>query len=207
MVQRLLSTPAIDGFFDARQWQILPFQRAAWQAYADGESMLIHAATGQGKTLAAWLGPLAEASDAQEPLRVLWLTPMRALAADTQAQLQAAADALQIPWQVGLRTGDSSSSQRSRQQIVDALFADSPPQAKAHLAPTIAAFTAQLDRGARQYNEMVTAAAQLVSAANSGSLSSSPMSQRRYRDQLSLATDRLTGWAQAFDELGRLRGA
>ena len=75
MVQRLLSTPAIDGFFDARQWQILPFQRAAWQAYADGESMLIHAATGQGKTLAAWLGPLAEASDAQEPLRVLWLTP------------------------------------------------------------------------------------------------------------------------------------
>ncbi|MEQ9012422.1 ligase-associated DNA damage response DEXH box helicase [Algiphilus sp.] len=116
MVQRLLSTHAIDGFFDARQWQILPFQRAAWQAYADGESMLIHAATGQGKTLAAWLGPLAEASDAQEPLRVLWLTPMRALAADTQAQLQAAADALQIPWQVGLRTGDSSSSQRSRQR-------------------------------------------------------------------------------------------
>ncbi|MHA7833349.1 MAG: ligase-associated DNA damage response DEXH box helicase, partial [Algiphilus sp.] len=116
MVQRLLSTHAIDGFFDARQWQILPFQRAAWQAYADGESMLIHAATGQGKTLAAWLGPLAEACDAQEPLRVLWLTPMRALAADTQAQLQAAADALQIPWQVGLRTGDSSSSQRSRQR-------------------------------------------------------------------------------------------
>ena len=85
--------------------------------------------------------------------------------------------------------------------------AKSTPQARAHLAPTIAAFGAQLDRGARQYNEMVSAAAQLVSAANSGSLSSSPMSQRRYRDQLSLATDRLTGWAQAFDELGRLRGA
>jgi hypothetical protein len=83
----------------------------------------------------------------------------------------------------------------------------SAPQSGAHLAPTIAAFTAQLDRGARQYDEMVSAAAQLVSAANSGSMSSSPMSQRRYRDQLSLATDRLAGWAQAFDELGRLRGA
>ncbi len=33
------------------------------------------------------------------------------------------------------------------------------------------------------------------------------MSQRRYRDELVMATDRLTGWAQAFDELGQLRGA
>ncbi len=84
----------------------------------------------------------------------------------------------------------------------------SAPQSRAHLAPTIAAFTTQLDRGARQYNEMVTAAAQLVSAANSGSMSSSPMSQQRYRDRArSMATDRLIGWAQAFDELGRLRQA
>ncbi|MFG1929775.1 hypothetical protein ACGFK1_03840 [Mycobacterium sp. NPDC048908] len=83
----------------------------------------------------------------------------------------------------------------------------SAPQSRAYLAPTIAAFTAQLDHGARQYNELVTAAAQLVSAANSGSLSSSPMSQQRYRDELVNATDRLMGWAQAFDELGRLRGA
>lgn len=81
----------------------------------------------------------------------------------------------------------------------------SAPQSRPHLAPTIAAFSAQLDRGARQYNEMVSAAAQLVSAANSGSMSSSPMTQRRYRDELTSATDRLTGWAQAFDELGRLR--
>ena len=84
---------------------------------------------------------------------------------------------------------------------------NSAPQSRAHLAPTIAAFRMQLDRGAHQYNEMVSAAAQLVSAANSGSMSSSPMSQRRYRDELVMATDRLTGWAQAFDELGRLKGA
>ncbi|MGD9620416.1 MAG: hypothetical protein AB7G47_07745 [Mycolicibacterium sp.] len=84
---------------------------------------------------------------------------------------------------------------------------NSAPQSHAYLAPTITAFRAQLDRGAHQYNEMVAAAAQLVPAANSGSMSSSPMSQRRYRDELVLATDRLTGWAQAFDELGRLKGA
>lgn len=85
------------------------------------------------------------------------------------------------------------------------------PGSRAHLAPTIAAFTAQLDNGARQYNDMVTAAAQLVSAANqaggAGPMSGSPMSQQRYRDELGNATDRLTGWAQAFDELGQLRRA
>jgi hypothetical protein len=83
----------------------------------------------------------------------------------------------------------------------------SAPQSRSHLGPTVQAFTMQLEQGARQYNDMVTAAAQLVSAANTGSMSSSPMTQQRYRDELSNATDRLMGWAQAFDELGRLRGA
>ena len=57
---------------------------------------------------------------------------------------------------------------------------------------------------------MVDAAAQLVSAANNGPMSSSPLSNTtmyngRYRDELVNATDRLQGWAQAFDELGNLR--
>ena len=81
------------------------------------------------------------------------------------------------------------------------------PHSQSYLAPTINAFTAQLNAGVRQYNEMVTAAAQLVSAANTGAMSSSPMSQQRYRNELAGATDRLMGWAQAFDELGQLRRA
>jgi hypothetical protein len=85
--------------------------------------------------------------------------------------------------------------------------ASAAPQSRVHLTPTIRAFTAQLDSGVRQYNEMVEAAAQLVSAANSGTMSSSPMSAQRYRHELGTATDRLAGWAQAFDELGHLRGA
>lgn len=85
--------------------------------------------------------------------------------------------------------------------------ASAAPQSRVHLTPTIRAFAAQLDSGARQYDEMVAAAAQLVSAANTGTLSSSPMSTQRYRNELGDATDRLAGWAQAFDELGHLRGA
>jgi hypothetical protein len=72
-----------------------------------------------------------------------------------------------------------------------------------HLVPTINAFTAQLSAGVRQYNEMVTAAAQLVSSANGDGLTDA----QRYRTELAGATDRLVGWAQAFDELGGLRGA
>jgi hypothetical protein len=81
--------------------------------------------------------------------------------------------------------------------------AHSTQTSRPYLAPTINAFTAQLSTGVRQYNEMVTAAAQLVSAA-SGETAGAVNSQQRYRAELTGATDRLIGWAQAFDELGGL---
>ncbi|MEO7998419.1 MAG: hypothetical protein ABI852_13295, partial [Gemmatimonadaceae bacterium] len=48
-------------WFASRKWKPFPFQREVWDAYARGESGLIHAATGTGKTYAAWLGPVLEA--------------------------------------------------------------------------------------------------------------------------------------------------
>ncbi|MCV7078816.1 phage shock envelope stress response protein PspM [Mycobacterium szulgai] len=72
-----------------------------------------------------------------------------------------------------------------------------------YLVPTINAYTAQLGAGVRQYNEMVTAAAQLVSSASGDG--GAALSRQRYRAELVDATDRLTGWAQAFDELGGLQ--
>jgi hypothetical protein len=85
--------------------------------------------------------------------------------------------------------------------------ADCTPQSRSYLAPSINAFTAQLSAGVRQYNEMVTAAAHLVSSANNDSpdsVAASSISRQRYREELVGATDRLVGWAQAFDELGGL---
>lgn len=77
--------------------------------------------------------------------------------------------------------------------------------ARPYLAPTINALTAQLNTGVRQYNEMVTAAAQLVASANDGS-GRAALSRlwQRHRDELTGATDRLRGWSYAFEELGRL---
>ncbi|MEP7068307.1 MAG: DEAD/DEAH box helicase, partial [Usitatibacter sp.] len=118
----------LESWFAANGWQAFDFQREVWRAYLDGESGLVHSATGSGKTLAASLGPLAEWIEEQEQLgesgkvdtkapalRVLWITPMRALAADTVLSIDRAVTGLGLPWTVGLRTGDTSSAERARQ--------------------------------------------------------------------------------------------
>jgi ATP-dependent helicase Lhr and Lhr-like helicase len=121
-VPRPLQTPPpsaaspLERWFSQQGWPVAAFQREAWDAYARGESGLIHAPTGTGKTLAAWGGPLLAARSAEEPLRVLWITPMRALAADTAENLQQAADALGVPWAVERRTGDTGAAARARQR-------------------------------------------------------------------------------------------
>jgi ATP-dependent Lhr-like helicase len=111
-------------WFTAHNWTPFRFQRRAWSACLDGKSGLIHAGT--GKTYAAWMGPLiqwmAQRRDepgkrkrSDEPLRVLWVTPLRALAADTMQTLESPLRDLQIPWTLESRTGDTSSTVRNRQ--------------------------------------------------------------------------------------------
>jgi ATP-dependent Lhr-like helicase len=119
----------VEQYFAARGWQPFDFQRQTWAAYLAGRSGLVHAVTGAGKTLAVWLGPLIEAlaesdaaaqgrraRDASPPLRVLWITPLRALAADTEQALGEPIAALGLPWTLERRTGDTSSSLRAKQK-------------------------------------------------------------------------------------------
>src|SRR3954471_10897090 len=94
-----------EEWFASRGWRPFAFQREVWAAYRAGESGLVHAATGTGKTLAAWgavvnhwladdatIRPRASSvarktrprRDSAPPLRALWITPLRALAADTE---------------------------------------------------------------------------------------------------------------------------
>ncbi len=83
-----------------------------------GESGLLHATTGSGKTFAVWMGALLRGRPgpaASTGLQVLWLTPMRALAADTTRALQQPLAELQPGWTVGMRTGDTPASERARQ--------------------------------------------------------------------------------------------
>ena len=118
----------LNAWFASRGWRPFEFQREVWAAYEAGESGLIHAATGTGKTYAAWMGalleylregavvkPMRKRADAA-PLRVLWITPLRALAADTVQSLRDPIEALGLPWTVEARTGDTSQAQRARQR-------------------------------------------------------------------------------------------
>ncbi len=97
------------------------FQREVAVAFAAGESGLVHAPTGMGKTLAVavpamTLGPEG-APGAPPPLTLLWITPLRALAADTGLALERAAAALRPHWSIDVRTGDTASGARARQQL------------------------------------------------------------------------------------------
>ncbi|WP_296261780.1 MULTISPECIES: ligase-associated DNA damage response DEXH box helicase [unclassified Pseudomonas] len=117
-------------WFAGRGWKPFAFQKDVWAAVARGESGLLHASTGAGKTYSVWFGALNRFARAvpaavddkprkRKPpapsLSVLWITPMRALAADTARALEAPLSDLEIPWSVGLRTGDTSSSERAKQ--------------------------------------------------------------------------------------------
>ncbi|HVN40270.1 MAG TPA: ligase-associated DNA damage response DEXH box helicase [Myxococcota bacterium] len=114
-----------DGFAPARAWfaaqgfSPFPFQEEVWSAFAAGESGLVHAPTGMGKTYAAALGPIVlgarGAPDSPPPLTLLWLTPLRALASDTGLALARAAAALNPAWTVDVRTGDTPASARAKQ--------------------------------------------------------------------------------------------
>jgi ATP-dependent Lhr-like helicase len=114
----------LEDWFKARDQQAFPFQREVWEAMAAGCDGLLHAPTGTGKTLAAWLGALwrnrpdADNATAARGLRVIWITPLRALAADTARRLEKPledlAEMLSERWQVGTRTGDTSAADRRR---------------------------------------------------------------------------------------------
>ncbi|MDH4392523.1 MAG: ligase-associated DNA damage response DEXH box helicase [Aquabacterium sp.] len=115
--------PPAEDWFARRGWQPFDFQRQVWAAMAAGSGGLLHATTGAGKTYAVALGALARAAalgvpatgKPAPPLGVLWITPMRALAADSQRALAAPLADLAPAWTLGLRSGDTPSAERARQ--------------------------------------------------------------------------------------------
>jgi len=105
------------AWFRKRKWKIFDFQREVWDSYRAGESGLVHCTTGAGKTYAVWFAALREAmreDDQGGGLRVLWITPLRALAADTEAALVTPTADMRTSWRIGRRTGDTSSHQRKK---------------------------------------------------------------------------------------------
>ena len=131
-----LFSPAVRAWFASSFAAATPAQQQGWPAIADGGHTLILAPTGSGKTLAAFLwgiDKLVSAADGAtaapgagpaEGTRIVYVSPLRALAVDVDknlrapiAGIRAAAVELGVPFReptVGLRTGDTPADVRRR---------------------------------------------------------------------------------------------
>ncbi|QOR76915.1 MAG: ligase-associated DNA damage response DEXH box helicase [Thermoflavifilum sp.] len=130
--QKLSETPgyqAISRWMQQKGWTIADFQRQTWIKVLQGYSGLLQAPTGCGKTFAVFLPMLARWMNTQahhlaqrtadtatrKGLQLLWITPLRALANDLARSMQQAIQEMDIPWQVGIRNGDTLPSERRQQ--------------------------------------------------------------------------------------------
>lgn len=113
------------AWMDAQGRRPFEFQRQTWNHALEGREGMLLAPTGSGKTLAL-LGPtliraLSEAhagsSDAAHGMRLVWITPLRALAKDLETNMRQAVEELGLEGRLRVerRTGDISASVRRRQ--------------------------------------------------------------------------------------------
>lgn len=108
--------PAFHDWFAVRGWSLHPHQQAMLDRAADPALLLI-APTGGGKTLAGFLPTLAELVDGgHEGLHTLYVSPLKALAADIRRNLTTPITEMGLPIRVEDRTGDTSYSQKRRQR-------------------------------------------------------------------------------------------
>lgn len=113
-----------EDWFQSKNWKSFPFQQKTWKAFLNGKYGLLNAPTGSGKTYALWvpivLQYLKENPDYKtkhkKGLKAIWITPLRALSVEIQQAAQRFADDLGTGLTVGIRTGDTSQSERAKQK-------------------------------------------------------------------------------------------
>ncbi|WP_316751692.1 ligase-associated DNA damage response DEXH box helicase [Pedobacter gandavensis] len=109
------------------------FQTDAWQYYAEGYSGLVNAPTGFGKTFSLFLAVAIDEMNILEALpknptgkklvkrkpsglKLIWITPLRALAKDLARAMAAVCKELELDWHIGVRNGDTSQSEKLKQK-------------------------------------------------------------------------------------------
>jgi len=101
------------------------FQEQAWQHIINSESGLVNAPTGCGKTYSVFLGAIIDFINhhpndhkniKNSGLQLLWITPLRALATDIARAMEEVITSLELKWKVGIRNGDTSTTERARQK-------------------------------------------------------------------------------------------
>ncbi|MCC7489319.1 MAG: DEAD/DEAH box helicase, partial [Gammaproteobacteria bacterium] len=118
--------PAVRDWFDTRFGQATPVQAGAWPAIRAGHHALLAAPTGSGKTLAAFLAAIdalvrdAEAGMLDDQVRVLYVSPLKALSNDIRSNLEEPLAGIQarvlrpLGIRAAVRTGDTPAADRAR---------------------------------------------------------------------------------------------
>ncbi len=108
--------PAFETWFAKRGWHIHPHQQDML-GRADDAALLLIAPTGGGKTLAGFLPTLVDlASNPHKGLHTLYISPLKALAADIRRNLTIPVEEMGLPIRIEDRTGDTSSARKKRQR-------------------------------------------------------------------------------------------
>jgi ATP-dependent Lhr-like helicase len=108
-------SPETRAWFERTFSEPTPAQALGWPAIATGEHTLIQAPTGSGKTLAAFLYGIDRLTP--EPgrgLRLLYVSPLKALNYDIERNLRGPLAGLQSELSVAVRTGDTPQKERQR---------------------------------------------------------------------------------------------
>lgn len=113
------------AWLNGKGFKPFAYQEEAWQRIAAGESGLVNAPTGTGKTFSVFLGaviafinqhPNDYQRKAKNGLQLIWVTPLRALAKDIGRAMEEVIDELGMQWKVGIRNGDTSASEKAKQK-------------------------------------------------------------------------------------------
>jgi ATP-dependent Lhr-like helicase len=130
-------------WFNRRGWVARPHQLAMIAAADAGESALLIAPTGGGKTLAGFLPSLIDlAAHPRAGLHTLYVSPLKALATDIARNLLAPIEEMALPIAVETRTGDTPANRRARQKAAPPNLLLTTPESLALLlsqpdAPTL----------------------------------------------------------------------
>ena len=125
MLQESTGYNVICEWLEKKDFHPFEFQEQTWEQILQGNSGLVNAPTGCGKTYSVFLGTLIQFINehpknyqtvAPGNLQLLWITPLRALAKDIGRAMEAVLAELKIPWAVGIRNGDTSTSERQKQK-------------------------------------------------------------------------------------------
>ena len=136
-----------DTWFAEQGWAPRAHQMAMLDAVRDGESVLLIAPTGGGKTLAGFLPSLIELAGAPRVgLHTIYVSPLKALATDIVRNLTRPVEQMGLSITIESRTGDTPANRRARQKAAPPNLLLTTPESLAVLisSPDAPAFFGQL---------------------------------------------------------------